>query len=315
MTAILGSATLQSAAAANGNGTVFDVSGAGTAVLSVVSATSMSGGTTVNFEVLSPDGTTWVPIKGYSVATGAQATTTTADGDFRFNVAGYRSLRARISAYSAGVTTIKGTATSISGDSAPSTTVVVDSELPAAAALADATANPTVPAVGTFGHSFGGTTWDRIRSGLSAATSTLTGYINMLPFGKYNATPPTLSDGQSVIMQVDSAGNQKVSLATLVEGEDQTLHRMGVLPKYNFVAISTATTTVVKGSAGVLQSITVTGGTAGTIIIYDNTSASGTIIASFDSTNVPMTYFFNAIAATGITIITSAATKLSVSYL
>lgn len=45
---------------------------------------------------------------------------------------------------------------------ASSATVTVDSELPAAAALADATANPTVPAVGAFEHAFNGTTWDRI---------------------------------------------------------------------------------------------------------------------------------------------------------
>ena len=37
----------------------------------------------------------------------------------------------------------------------------VDTELPAAAALADNTANPTAPAVGSFNHWFDGATWDR----------------------------------------------------------------------------------------------------------------------------------------------------------
>jgi hypothetical protein len=37
----------------------------------------------------------------------------------------------------------------------------VDTELPAAAALADNTANPTAPAVGSFSHVFDGSTWDR----------------------------------------------------------------------------------------------------------------------------------------------------------
>jgi hypothetical protein len=41
----------------------------------------------------------------------------------------------------------------------------VDTELPAAAALADATANPTTPAVGAYGLIFNGTTWDRAKSG------------------------------------------------------------------------------------------------------------------------------------------------------
>lgn len=43
-------------------------------------------------------------------------------------------------------------------------TVTVDTELPSAAALADATANPTVPAVGGFLMGYNGTTWDRVRT-------------------------------------------------------------------------------------------------------------------------------------------------------
>lgn len=42
-------------------------------------------------------------------------------------------------------------------------TVAVDTELPTAAALADATVNPTVPAVGSLPHVYNGTTWDRAR--------------------------------------------------------------------------------------------------------------------------------------------------------
>ncbi len=46
-------------------------------------------------------------------------------------------------------------------------TVTVDSELPAAAALGDDTANPTVPGVGAFGMVWDGATWDRM-AGTSA---------------------------------------------------------------------------------------------------------------------------------------------------
>lgn len=77
--------------------------------------------------------------------------------------------------------------------------------------------------------------------------------------------------------------------------------------------ISTATTTTIKSGAGVLHTITVNGGTAGTVIVYDNTAASGTIIASFDSTNALATYMLNVAFGTGLTIITAAATKLTVS--
>ena len=54
-------------------------------------------------------------------------------------------------------------------------TVVVDSELPAAAALADATANPTTPLVGSANELYNGTTWDRARGIANGTNSTGTG--------------------------------------------------------------------------------------------------------------------------------------------
>ncbi len=99
---------MQNAAVASGNGTSLPVTGYGGAIINIVSSPSMSGGTTVNFEA-SVDDTTWVAINAQQIGgTTSIATTTTADGDFRLNVAGYKSIRARISAYSAGTVTIKG---------------------------------------------------------------------------------------------------------------------------------------------------------------------------------------------------------------
>ncbi|MBA3760130.1 MAG: hypothetical protein H0X07_06310 [Gemmatimonadales bacterium] len=51
-----------------------------------------------------------------------------------------------------------------------------DTELPAAAVLADAAANPTAPAVGAHNLSWNGTTWDRLR-GASGDTLTNTGVL------------------------------------------------------------------------------------------------------------------------------------------
>lgn len=83
--------------------------------------------------------------------------------------------------------------------------------------------------------------------------------------------------------------------------------------KHNYIA--TATTTAVKTGTGQLGSIIVTGGTAGTIIVYDNTAASGTILASFDSTNALAEYDFKGVPFyTGLTIITGSATKITVVY-
>lgn len=97
-------------------------------------------------------------------------------------------------------------------------------------------------------------------------------------------------------------------------GENLTTNKMEVEQVFTDTYISSATTTTMKTGAGLLHTIVVNGGTAGTIIVYDNTAASGTIIASFDSTNALATYTFNCTFATGLTIITSAATKLSVNW-
>src|SRR5947209_3256613 len=105
-----------------------------------------------------------------------------------------------------------------------------------------------------------------------------------------------------------------VRLATLISGEDQTANRLLVEQRNGFAYISTATTTVVKNAAGFLHTLTVEGGTAGTIIVYDNPSGAGTIIASFDSTNALASYRFDLSFVNGLTIITGAATKLTVAY-
>lgn len=82
---------------------------------------------------------------------------------------------------------------------------------------------------------------------------------------------------------------------------------------YTGTYISSATTTVCRSASGLLHSVVVQGGTAGTIIGYDNASAaSGTVVFSFDSTNALGTYVFDRELVNGLTVVTSAATKLSV---
>jgi hypothetical protein len=98
---------LQTAATASGNGTSMDVSGYGTAIFHIVSSVAMSGGTTVNFEATCDD-TNWVAVSAQKSGTATTATTATADGDYRADVTAFKSIRARISAYSAGTTTITG---------------------------------------------------------------------------------------------------------------------------------------------------------------------------------------------------------------
>lgn len=103
-------------------------------------------------------------------------------------------------------------------------------------------------------------------------------------------------------------------LAYLNAGEDQTNNVQRVRFPGSYSYISTATTTTVKSGFGYLNSITISEVVASTIIVYDNTAGSGTIIASFPASAPAMTYFIEASFATGLTIVTAGASKLSVSY-
>lgn len=60
---------------------------------------------------------------------------------------------------------VSGTEVQVDVITMPTVTVTgtVDTELPAAAALADDTVNPTTPSVGTFPHWYDGATWDRAK--------------------------------------------------------------------------------------------------------------------------------------------------------
>lgn len=131
--------------------------------------------------------------------------------------------------------------------------------------------------------------------------------------GQYNANPKTRVDGESVYYdETDSKGNKKVTLGTLEAGEDITNDVTKVELRFTPTYISTATTTNIKTGTGLLHTLVVQGGTAGSIIVYDNTAASGTILASFDSTNALQTYTFDCTLNIGLTVVTSAATKLTV---
>ncbi len=80
----------------------------------------------------------------------------------------------------------------------------------------------------------------------------------------------------------------------------------------NCTYISTATTTTVKSGAGRVARIVLTETAAGSITVYDNTAASGTILAVLKASIVEGVYEFNCRFGTGLTIVTAGASKLSV---
>jgi hypothetical protein len=106
--------------------------------------------------------------------------------------------------------------------------------------------------------------------------------------GVYNSTPPTLTTGQRGDLQVDVNGNTLESLATKIAGEDLTNDVMKVEQRFSGVMVSADTQ--VKAGAGFLHTLTFAqidaAPTAGTIIVYDSLSETGTILYSetFDTT-------------------------------
>jgi hypothetical protein len=86
-----------------------------------------------------------------------------------------------------------------------------------------------------------------------------------------------------------------------------------------YTHVSTATTTTVKSGAGFLHALTInTYVASATITIYDNTAASGTKIATITlpstiTGDAPITLTYDLVFSTGLTIVTSGATDITVS--
>jgi hypothetical protein len=70
----------------------------------------------------------------------------------------------------------------------------------------------------------------------------------------------------------------------------------------------------VKLGPGILKSITVNTTAAGSITVYDNTAASGTKIGTLKASVAEGTYQYDAYFAIGLTVVTAAASDITVVY-
>jgi hypothetical protein len=122
-----------------------------------------------------------------------------------------------------------GGSLTVDGSVAVSGTVTVDTELPAAAALADATANPTAPLVGACEQVWNGATWDRRpgnTAGAFAQGNVASGVAdagNPLKTGGQasSSLPAAVTTGQRVNAYYETHGIQVVtSVATSIGGAD-----------------------------------------------------------------------------------------------
>lgn len=92
--------------------------------------------------------------------------------------------------------------------------VTVDTEF-GAAAITDETTETTAPTlvkVYSYLRAWNGTAWQWLRSGVSAVLSAATGLLNGLPYGMYQSSPATLTNGQFAPMPLDSSQNVKVAM-------------------------------------------------------------------------------------------------------
>lgn len=133
--------------------------------------------------------------------------------------------------------------------------------------------------------------------------------------GVYNSSAPAPTNGQRVDTQVDSAGNAKTAEQYAPSYEDNTTARAKVSSPCAWSYISTATTTVCKTGAGVIESLDISETAAGTITVYDNTAASGTVIDVFKASIAEAPgYLRGRTFSVGLTIVTAAASKLNVGF-
>ena len=186
---------LQDAAGATGNGNVLDVVGQASAVIAITGTFSA----TVTFEG-TLDGTNWFAVNATKVGDGGVASTATTTGLYRIACASITSLRARVSTWASGALTATGRTTqndSGSYDNIPNSTAGAD------AASNTSSRSETNSRI----NAFNGTTWDRIRAGITTISATLTGFLNTLPWGIYHATPSTRTEGQGGPLETDNAGS------------------------------------------------------------------------------------------------------------
>lgn len=128
------------------------------------------------------------------------------------------------------------------------------------------------------------------------------------------------TSGDERAMTIDESQNLNVNLGTLIAGEDLTNNVLKVEQRMSYANIATATTTTVKSGAGFLHSIVINKHVAtGIITVYDNTAGSGTLIATITTgaallSDPPLTAILDVSFATGLTIVTSQAENITISY-
>jgi hypothetical protein len=122
----------------------------------------------------------------------------------------------------------------------------------------------------------------------------------------------SLNEVLNLLMDDDvGTGALKVSLASLIAGEDLAVGVMKTEKRGGYVSINSAATTLVKTGPGHINSLRVIGGTLGAVTVYDNTAASGTAIVPTVTPAAAGLLIEDVDFNTGCTILTAAATIIT----
>jgi len=122
----------------------------------------------------------------------------------------------------------------------------------------------------------------------------------------FNTTPATRSSNDASALEVDSVGNLLISLNTLLAGEDLTNNVLKTEQRFGSSAVLVADAQV-KAGAGFLHTITFSQNdaapTAGTLIVYDSLTETGTILFNHTFTTLvfnPFSIILDVSFATGL---------------
>ncbi len=143
--------------------------------------------------------------------------------------------------------------------------------------------------------------------------------VGALP-GVANAAVQTWTEGNLVAESMDLSGNQRMTLGTLLAGENLATNRLNNEPIYSYNNMTTQTTATVKSGAGTLHGVIFNTPLAnGVVTIYDNTAGSGTTIGTitFPATLLSdvQDSLYDVSFGTGLTLVTSGATQdITIAY-
>jgi hypothetical protein len=282
---------------------------------------------TLVFEVNVDQGTspTWVATNAQNVNTGASVASATAAGIYRVDVSGAREFRVRCSVYVSGTAVVD-----INGSVAPASTAMtagasgggaVDTELPPAAALADGTANPTVPNVGAHllvydsgagtwarartvsgipdgaalgtglpapAYVYNGATWDRMRTASGDAMAA-TGMMASAIMGWNGTTWDRLQADAQKSLRIVAAGYTTIIDATLTRPANTTAYASGDEVTDTGGAVRTLTSIArYSGGSGIIQGVSISFSSNWAtkpsleLWIFDTTTAPATDNAAYD---------------------------------